>query len=218
MGVAQWSVSTSVPGLSSMWWQSNSSGRGVPAGLVVFATVLSAFAANVEATDCKLLGKGACRGEGWSEGVWPVSLGKQSLENCCEKCGEKEGCTGLSLSKEGECFLFGHEKIVPASALGGECYSFSKSGGEDEKKSPPARKVEEKQQKVIQEVKEKEKAPEKKKEKQPEIKKKEEKVDNDDDDDDDDDDDKDEKSKKQKKDDNEKKKSKSHTRSKGKGK
>ena len=36
-----------------------------------------------------------------------------------------QGCTGLSVSKTGDCLLYGHKKLVPASGLGGECYTVS---------------------------------------------------------------------------------------------
>ena len=40
--------------------------------------------------DCVLVGKGACRGDGWTDGKWPENGGKQSLEGCCDLCAESE--------------------------------------------------------------------------------------------------------------------------------
>merc|ERR1712133_283580 len=128
MGVACRSVSSPHKGDSpTMRWPPTSKGLWsyLPAVLCVLATLCLQ---ETSAADCELVGKGACRGDKWSEGVWPINVGKQSLEDCSEKCVEKEGCTGLSLSKTGDCLLYGHKKLVPASALGGECYSCADSG------------------------------------------------------------------------------------------
>jgi hypothetical protein len=32
------------------------------------------------------VGKGACRGEGWSEGVWPIAAGQLGAGDCCSRC------------------------------------------------------------------------------------------------------------------------------------
>ena len=32
------------------------------------------------------MGKGACRGEGWSEGAWPLAAGKLGGGDCCSRC------------------------------------------------------------------------------------------------------------------------------------
>merc|ERR1712106_852530 len=107
----------------------------------------------------ELLGAGGCRGEGWNTGSWPVTAGKQTRESCSALCQVQDGCTSFSLGKSEDCFLFGHEKILPVKALGGECYRIVKTAGgksveenETEKpkpepskpKSPPAPKAEEK--------------------------------------------------------------------------
>jgi len=107
----------------------------------------------------ELLGAGGCRGEGWNTGSWPVTAGKQTRESCSALCQVQDGCTSFSLGKSEDCFLFGHEKILPVKSLGGECYRIVKTAGgksveenETEKpkpepskpKSPPAPKAEEK--------------------------------------------------------------------------
>ena len=40
--------------------------------------------------DCTLVGKGACRGDGWSDGQWPLGAGVQSLDDCAEECQENQ--------------------------------------------------------------------------------------------------------------------------------
>ena len=40
--------------------------------------------------DCSLVGKGACRGEGWSEGQWPLGAGVQSRDDCEDLCQDKQ--------------------------------------------------------------------------------------------------------------------------------
>merc|ERR1712198_788018 len=178
----------------TMRWPPFSAGLGSLSWLFICSIVLLKTT-GTSAADCNLIGKGACRGEGWSEGAWPISLGKQSLEDCCQKCGDKEGCSGLSISKTGECFLFGHKKLVPASALGGECYSCSSSGKNEAGGAPKAEGQKPKEDKKI---KDDVKKQAKKEEDDKPVKKIRQKKD---DDDDDDDDDKPEKKIRQKKDD-----------------
>ena len=36
------------------------------------------------------MGKGACRGEGWSEGQWPLGAGVQSRDDCEDLCQDKQ--------------------------------------------------------------------------------------------------------------------------------
>jgi len=157
-----------------MRWRTHIPGLGAPS-LLVISCLLFLNTAPTSASECTLVGKGGCRGAGWSEGQWPVPVGKQTLDDCCDICAQKEGCTGLSLSKGGDCLLYGHKKLQPASALGGECYAVQKS-----EKPIPAKKAEEKAPPAP--VKE-----EKKKESKPEPSKKDLKKKDDDDDDDDDD-------------------------------
>jgi len=78
-------------------------------------------------TGHELIGAGGCRGDGWSEGSWPVTAGKQSRESCSALCQVQEGCTSFSLSKSEDCFLFGHDDITAVKSLGGECYKIIKS-------------------------------------------------------------------------------------------
>ena len=77
----------------------------------------------------QLIGPGACRGQNWGDGEWPVAAGDKTLEGCSKKCHEIEICTSFSLGK-GEkakkpCMLYSHEDIQPASSLGGECYKIA---------------------------------------------------------------------------------------------
>merc|ERR1712123_353403 len=78
-------------------------------------------------TGHELIGVGGCRGDGWSEGSWPVTAGKQSRESCSALCQVQEGCTSFSLSKSEDCFLFGHDDITAVKSLDGECYKIIKS-------------------------------------------------------------------------------------------
>jgi len=76
--------------------------------------------------DVELLGKGACRGQGWQSGQWPVSKGRKTLKSCAESCKSTTGCVAFDLSnKEGDkydCLLVGHREVLPASALAAKCF------------------------------------------------------------------------------------------------
>jgi len=76
--------------------------------------------------DVELLGKGACRGQGWQSGKWPVAKGRKTLKSCAESCKETKGCVAFDLSnKESEkydCLLLGHKDVLPASALASKCF------------------------------------------------------------------------------------------------
>ena len=77
----------------------------------------------------QLIGPGACRGQNWGDGEWPVAAGDKTLEGCSKKCHEIEICTSFSLGKGDKakkpCMLYSHEDIQPASSLGGECYKIA---------------------------------------------------------------------------------------------
>ncbi|TRY73635.1 hypothetical protein TCAL_03348 [Tigriopus californicus] len=96
-------------------------------GLVILVCLPNANAATLK-TDCKHLGLGACRGQGWSEGQWPIQVGDKTLGECCQTCATTKGCTSFHLAKpKGSaatrlCHLFGHSDVSPAEALGGDCY------------------------------------------------------------------------------------------------
>ena len=76
--------------------------------------------------DVELLGKGACRGQGWQDGLWPLARGRRSLADCAAECKKTQGCVAFDLSnKEGakyDCLLLGHRDVLPASALAAKCY------------------------------------------------------------------------------------------------
>ena len=81
-----------------------------------------------------LLGKGRCRGKGWTFKKWPVIKGFTSARQCAEACAKKKGCTAFDLSDlQGdntfECALYGHPKVVPASGVPGNCYILSEKEG-----------------------------------------------------------------------------------------
>jgi len=73
-----------------------------------------------------LLGKGACRGAGWQDGIWPIDEGRRTTDECAGICKSTKGCVAFDISnKEGEkynCMLLGHPNIYPATALKAECY------------------------------------------------------------------------------------------------
>jgi len=82
-----------------------------------------------------LLGKGRCRGPGWTFKKWPVLKGFQSARQCAEACAKKKGCTAFDLSdlkeedKTFDCVLYGHKKVVPAHSVPGNCYILSEEEG-----------------------------------------------------------------------------------------
>ena len=81
-----------------------------------------------------LLGKGRCRGEGWTSKKWPVIKGILKAKACAEACARRKGCTAFDLSEEQEdrtfeCGLYGHKKIQPASGVPGNCYVLSEKPG-----------------------------------------------------------------------------------------
>merc|ERR1711892_1388782 len=136
-----------------------------PVRLLFLVSLCSLILGALSETGHELIGAGGCRGDGWSEGSWPVTAGKQSRESCSALCQVQEGCTSFSLSKSEDCFLFGHDDITAVKSLGGECYKIIKSadgnaeGNEQPKKaakpapSPP--KQESKPAKSVEKPKEK---------------------------------------------------------------
>jgi hypothetical protein len=76
--------------------------------------------------DVELLGQGACRGQGWQDGQWPLARGRRSLADCAAECKKTRGCVAFDLSnKEGakyDCLLLGHPGVLAASALAAKCY------------------------------------------------------------------------------------------------
>ena len=81
-----------------------------------------------------LLGKGRCRGPGWTFKKWPVLKGFLSPRQCAEECAKKKGCTAFDLSElqddnTFDCALYGHKKVAPASSVSGNCYILSEKEG-----------------------------------------------------------------------------------------
>merc|ERR1712203_279407 len=141
----------------------------------VFLITAPLHSVQAQNTGYQLIGPGACRGQNWGDGEWPVAAGDKTLEGCSKKCHEIEICTSFSLGK-GEkakkpCMLYSHEDIQPASSLGGECYKIAAGNDVDKKeqevKTPPKPKKEKK----VKKPKPENPAPEKKEEVKPEVKK-----------------------------------------------
>ena len=86
------------------------------------------------------VGRGRCRGPGWTYGMWPLVRGFRTAQDCAETCARTRGCTAFDLSDEQsdgtlDCTLYGHEKLVVASGVPGTCYvlsDVSQSTNEDE--------------------------------------------------------------------------------------
>jgi hypothetical protein len=83
-----------------------------------------------------IIGKGMCRGSGWQSTKWPVDKGTKSRTKCAKACQKRKGCVAFDLSPpddqddhedaalgELQCNLYGHDNIIPASAVAGNCYS-----------------------------------------------------------------------------------------------
>ena len=80
------------------------------------------------------LGKGRCRGEGWTFKRWPALKGYLTAKQCAEACARKKGCTAFDLSEEQdertfECALYGNKKVQAASGVPGNCYVLSDKPG-----------------------------------------------------------------------------------------
>jgi len=120
-------------------------------GLLVLICALSQVTSASD--DIEFLGKGACRGAGWQDGIWPVDEGRRTTKECAAACKDTKGCVAFDLSnKEGEkydCLLLGHPNIFPASALKAECYRIKGAQVDPETRKPlppkpsatPAKKV-----------------------------------------------------------------------------
>merc|ERR1719310_2406259 len=81
-----------------------------------------------------LLGKGRCRGPGWTFKKWPVLKGYKSAQECAEACARRKGCTAFDVSDSQpdntfDCALYGHVKVAPASGVPGTCYVLSDKPG-----------------------------------------------------------------------------------------
>merc|ERR1712037_334019 len=141
----------------------------------VFLITAPLHSVQAQNTGYQLIGPGACRGQNWGDGEWPVAAGDKTLEGCSKKCHEIEICTSFSLGK-GEkakkpCMLYSHEDIQPASSLGGECYKIAAGNEVDKKEQEVKTPPEPKEEKKVKKPKPKNPAPEKKEEVKPEVKK-----------------------------------------------
>merc|ERR1712088_1228925 len=141
----------------------------------VFLITAPLHGVQAQNTGYQLIGPGACRGQNWGDGEWPVAAGDTTLEGCSKKCHEIEICTSFSLGK-GEkakkpCMLYSHEDIQPASSLGGECYKIAAGNDVDKKEQEVKTPPKPKEEKKVKKPKPENPAPEKKEEAKPEIKK-----------------------------------------------
>merc|ERR1712088_36701 len=141
----------------------------------VFLITAPLHGVQAQNTGYQLIGPGACRGQNWGDGEWPVAAGDTTLEGCSKKCHEIEICTSFSLGK-GEkakkpCMLYSHEDIQPASSLGGECYKISAGNDVDKKEQEVKTPPEPKEEKKVKKPKPEKPAPEKKEDVKPEVKK-----------------------------------------------
>lgn len=127
--MATTSTKTAAKSGAPPWHSTWRRGVGIIIGVLVVILVCTPNAsAKFPKTDCKHLGPGACRGQGWSDGKWPIEVGDKTLEHCCQSCTKTKGCTSFHLTKATGstssrlCYLFGHSTVSPAQALGGDCY------------------------------------------------------------------------------------------------
>ena len=78
---------------------------------------------NIEKVASFSSGKGACRGENWQEGSWPVLVkGLKTKEDCFQACQGRQGCTAFELGPPMKkdkytCHLFGHDHVDVADSL-----------------------------------------------------------------------------------------------------
>ncbi len=74
------------------------------------------------------IGKGMCRGHGWSSKSWPMQLSYRIPQDCADECAKRPGCTAFDLSKKSGkkfvCNLYGHKDVEPAAAMKGTCYTY----------------------------------------------------------------------------------------------
>merc|ERR1712210_184369 len=141
----------------------------------VFLITAPLHSVQAQNTGYQLIGPGACRGQNWGDGEWPVAAGDKTLEGCSKKCHEIEICTSFSLGK-GEkakkpCMLYSHEDIQPASSLGGECYKIAAGNDVDKKEQEVKTPPKPKEEKKVKKPKPENPAPEKKEKVKPEVKK-----------------------------------------------
>ena len=61
------------------------------------------------------LGRGRCRGQGWTFKRWPVIKGAVQAGDCAVECAKKRGCTAFDVApmadSGSECALYGHKKV-----------------------------------------------------------------------------------------------------------
>ena len=64
------------------------------------------------------IGTGRCRGPDWAAKVWPILLGRKSIDECARECASRKRCMAFDMSdmhskknNTGECALYGHTKV-----------------------------------------------------------------------------------------------------------
>ena len=61
------------------------------------------------------VGKGRCRGPGWTFKKWPMIKGNIQPQNCAVECAKKKGCSAFDVAPMNdhikECALYGHKKV-----------------------------------------------------------------------------------------------------------
>ena len=77
------------------------------------------------------------------------------MKECYEACQDDDDCTAFDLSGEMSkkrkqlCLLFGHDDVIPASALQGKCYKMGQGQDAQDEASGGAPEEEEEEEEVI---------------------------------------------------------------------
>jgi len=71
------------------------------------------------------VGRGRCRGLGWTFKRWPVIRPGLAAPACARACAARNRCTAFDLAAT-ECALYGHKQVAPASGVPGDCYLLGK--------------------------------------------------------------------------------------------
>lgn len=87
------------------------------------------------------VGKGRCRGPGWTFKKWPVIKGNIQPQDCAVECAKKKGCSAFDVAPMNdhinECALYGHKKVHPASGVPGNCFQLGKAAVIEEEPDIP---------------------------------------------------------------------------------
>ena len=101
----------------------HSQGKFFPATQIQYVVDAIMICRNIEKVASFSSGKGACRGENWQEGSWPVLVkGLKTKEDCFIACQGRQGCTAFELGPPMKkdkytCHLFGHDHVDVADSL-----------------------------------------------------------------------------------------------------